>query len=186
MLSARHRAVLDAVARRVVPHAYDGTGPAVDIVTRVEARLASAPPERVRDVELALTLLGSRAAAFLLSGMTAPFPRLSSDRQDTLLRRWSASPLTAARAVYQGVRRLVLAVYYTTPESFEDIGYLGPLHLREPAYPWEGALPAAAEPNADEPVARGTLGGSTSRATSPTSQPGPSSGSNASPAGASR
>jgi len=181
MLSARHRSVLEAVARRVVPHAYDGTGPAMDIVARVDARLATAPSERVRDLELALTLLGSRAAAFLLSGMTAPFPRLSSDRQDTLLRRWSASPLTAARAVYQGVRRLVLAVYYTTPESFEDIGYLGPFHLREPVYPWEGALTGPAAPNADEPVARDTLGASTPRATSTSSQPGLASASNPSP-----
>ena len=171
MLSARHRAVLESVARRVVPHAYDGTGPAVDVVSRVEARLASAPPERVRDLELALTILGSRAAALLLSGMTAPFPRLTADGQDALLRRWSASPLTAARAIYQGVRRLVLAVYYTTPESFEDIGYLGPLHLRDVAYPWEGALPALAMPDADEPIARGTLGAARPTAAVPSGRP---------------
>jgi hypothetical protein len=47
----------------------------------------------VRDLELALTILGSRAAGLILSGMTAPFPRLSARRQDTLLRRWSTSPL---------------------------------------------------------------------------------------------
>jgi choline dehydrogenase-like flavoprotein len=181
MLSARHRAVLEAVARRVVPHAYDGTGPAVDVVARVEARLASAPPERVRDLELALTLLGSRAAAFLLSGMTAGFPRLPPDRQDALLRRWSVSPLSAARAVYQGVRRLVLAIYYTTPESFEDIGYLGPLHLRDPVYPWEGILPSPATPNAEEPVARAALGVEPLRATTPSNGPQPASASTASP-----
>ena len=175
MLSPRHRAVLEAVARRVVPHAYDGSGPAVDVVARIEARLASAPPERVQDLERALTLLGSRAAAFLLSAMTAPFPRLSADRQDTLLQRWSASPLTLVRAVYQGVRRLVLAVYYTTPESFEDIGYLGPLHLREQVYPWEGALTSSAGPNADEPVARRPLGVSAARVAAPGGPPGPSS-----------
>ena len=170
MLSARHRAVLEAVARRVVPHAYDGTGARVDVVARVEARLARAPAHRVRDLELALTVLGSRAAAFLLSGMTAPFPRLSADRQDALLRRWSTSPLTTARAVYQGVRRLVLAVYYTSPESFEDIGYLGPLHLREPAYPWEGAVAASAPPNADEPVVR-QVPATSARSAEPIGQP---------------
>jgi len=154
MLSSSHRAVLEAVARRVVPHAYDGTGADVDVVARIEARLAKAPAERVRDLELALTILGSRVAG-LLSGMAAPFPHLVADRQDTLLTRWSTSPLTAARAIYQGVRRLVLAVYYTTPESFEETGYLGPLHLRDLAYPWEGPLAHDARPNADEPVARG-------------------------------
>jgi len=155
MLSSSHRAVLEAVARRVVPHAYDGTGSAVDVVARIDARLEKAPAERVRDLELALAVLGSRAAALLLSGMTAPFPRLSAERQDTLLRRWSTSPLTMARTVYEGVRRLVLAVYYTTLESSEQTGYLGPLHLRELAYPWEGPPATGAAPNADEPIARG-------------------------------
>jgi choline dehydrogenase-like flavoprotein len=155
VLSPTHRAVLDAAARRIVPQAYDGTGPALDVVARIEARLAQAPAERVRDLRLALTVLGSRAAAFLFSaGSTAPFPRLSPDRQDALLRRWSTSPLTTLRAVYQGVRRLVLAVYYTAPESYDDIGYLGPLHLRAPAFAWEGPVPGTPPPNVDEPVAR--------------------------------
>src|SRR5215207_9409498 len=111
MLSAVHREVLDAVARRVVPHAYDDGAGTSDLISRIDAHLAAAPPERVRDLELALTVLGSRPAAFLLSGMTAPFPRLSAERQDAMLARWSTSRVALARTVYQGVRRLVLAVY---------------------------------------------------------------------------
>ena len=155
MLSPAHRAVLDAAARRIVPQAYDGTGPTIDLVARIEARLALAPAERVRDLRLALSVLGSRAAAFLFAGGSAlPFPRLAGDRQDAFLRRWSTSPVPPLRAVYQGVRRLVLAVYYTAPESYADIGYLGPLHLREPVLAWEGPAPGVASPDADEPVAR--------------------------------
>jgi len=172
MLSASHRAVLEAVARRVVPHAF-GEGPtSVDVIARIEARLAKAPPERVRDLELALTLLGSRAAALVLSGMVAPFPRLSAERQDAMLVRWSTSPVLAARSVYQGLRRLILAVYYTSCESFAETGYLGPLHTRASAFSWEGPVPGDARPNADEPVARGPWAASvptppTSRASIP-------------------
>jgi choline dehydrogenase-like flavoprotein len=160
MLSAVHREVLDAVARRVVPHAYDDGAGTSDLISRIDAHLAAAPPERVRDLELALTMLGSRAAALLVSGMTAPFPRLSADRQDAMLARWSTSRVALARTVYQGVRRLVLAVYYSQPESFADIGYLGPLGQRELTFAWEGPAPEtgsheATPPNADEPVARG-------------------------------
>ena len=154
MLSAGHRAVLDAVARRVVPHAYDDGAGSLDLVARIEARLADAPPDRVRDVELALTILGSRATALLFSGTVTPFPRMLAARQDALLARWSTSRVAVARIVYQGVRRLVLAVYYSQPESFADIGYLGPFHQREPAFAWEGPAPGASLPNADEPVAR--------------------------------
>ena len=154
MLTAPHRAVLEAVARRVVPHAYDGGGPRVDIVERVEARLATAPERRVRDLRLALTLLGSRPAAWL-SGQSRRFARLEPPAQDEMLRRWSTSPITSARAIYQGVRRLVLAVYYTSPESWADIGFLGPLHERPLVFAWEGPVPSdAGAPNADEPVAR--------------------------------
>ena len=154
MLSSQHRAVLEAVARRVAPQAYDGGAGAVDLVARIVARLEHAPPERVRDLRLALSVLGSRAAALLLSGLPAPFPGLSSDRQDTLLARWSTSPLTVARSVYQGVRRLVLAVYYSQPESFTDLGYVGPFHLRDPAVPWEGPLRGERLPPVEDPVAR--------------------------------
>src|SRR5437868_6282109 len=130
MLSSGHRELLEAVARRVVPQAYEPGAGTADLVARIEAHLAYAPAERVRDLELALTVLGSRAAALLLSGMVAPFPRLSADRQDQMLARWSTSRVGVARSVYQGVRRLVLAVYYSQPESYADIGYLGPLHER--------------------------------------------------------
>lgn len=156
MLSPAHRRVLEAAARRIVPQAYDGTAPTVDVVARIEARLALAPPERVRDLRLALSVLGSRAAAFLFAGgSVAAFPNMSAARQDALLERWATSPVLTLRAVYQGVRRLVLAVYYTSPESHAEIGYLGPLHLRDGVVAWEGPGPHLAAPNADEPIARG-------------------------------
>jgi choline dehydrogenase-like flavoprotein len=176
MLSGPHRAVLDAVARRVVPHAFDGGPGSVDLLAQIEARLARAPADRVRDLERALTVLGSRTAALLVSGIVAPFPRLSPERQDTMLARWATSPVGLARAIYQGVRRLILAVYYSLPESFADIGYLGPLHEREPSYPWEGPVPGEPVPNVEDPVAHIAVGAPWSpvAATVPLRPPAPS------------
>ena len=77
-LSDAHRAVLAAAARRIAPHAHEVGGEAADLVTRIEERLATAPPDRVRDLELALTVLGSRPAALVFSGLTSPFVRLSA------------------------------------------------------------------------------------------------------------
>ena len=161
MLSPAHRLVLESVARRVVPHAYV-TGPgAVDVVARIEERLLDAPPEKQRDLERALTVLGSRAAALLISGTTVAFPRASATRQDTMLARWSTSGVPIARAVFEGVRRLVVGVYYSLPESWDEIGYLGPYYLRGPAFSWEGPVnsqpPNAGDPS-DEPVARALAG----------------------------
>ena len=153
MLSPQHLAVLDAVARRIAPQAFDGRDGAVDLIARIEERLEHAPPQRVRDLTLALTILGSRASA-LMTGFSAPFPRLSFEQQDLMLGRWSASPIPLARSVYQGVRRLVLAVYYSQPESFPAIGYAGPLHLRDIEVAWEGPMRQLLTPNASDPVAR--------------------------------
>jgi choline dehydrogenase-like flavoprotein len=153
MLSPQQQAVLEAVARRVVPHAYDAGRGAVDLVARIEARLEHAPPDRVRELGLALTVLGSRTGA-LATGMFAPFPRLTPERQDVMLRRWATSPVPVARSVYQGVRRLVLGVYYSEHESFADLGYAGPLHLRSATVAWEGPLRGERMPNVADPVAR--------------------------------
>jgi choline dehydrogenase-like flavoprotein len=156
MLRASHRTVLEAVARRVVPHAFEGGG--VDLIARIEERLTHAPPERVRDLELALTVLGSRVSA-LCTGMWSPFAQLGASRQDAMLARWSTSRLLLARSVFHGVRRLIVAVYYSLPDAFDDIGYLGPLHRREPQLAWEGPVRTRdAPPNADEPVLRITPG----------------------------
>lgn len=150
LLSPAERALLEAIARRMIPHVPAG----VDLVGRIEARLAGAPAERARDVRLALSVFGSRAASAVVAGVARPFARLSPEGQDRVLARWGGSRLPLARTVYAGLRRLVVAVYYSLPESFADIGYLGPLHLRTPAFPWEGPVPGGA-PNEDEPVARG-------------------------------
>src|SRR5688500_11841228 len=156
MLNPAHRAVLEALARRVVPDAFDAGNSQVDIVARVEERMHDAPPQKQQEFELALRVLGSRAAALFFSAMASPFPRLTADRQDVLLARWSTSPFVAARSLYQGLRRLILAVYYAQPESWNEFGYLGPAHLRAATLLWEGPLHARV-PNADsrdEPIAR--------------------------------
>jgi hypothetical protein len=82
MLSAPNRAVLDAVARRVVPQAFDGGPGSVDLIARIEDRLAHAPP-----IAFATSSVGSPCWAVepqhcSLSGMVSPFPRLSADRQE--------------------------------------------------------------------------------------------------------
>src|SRR5262245_32603818 len=128
MLSPAHRLVLESVARRVVPHAYADGRAAVDVVARIEERLLDAPPETQRDLERALTVLGSRTAALLISGTAIPFPRAPAARQDAMLARWSTSRVPVARAVYQGIRRLIVGVYYSLPESWQDIAYLGPYY----------------------------------------------------------
>ena len=88
----------------------------------------------------------------LLSGSLGRFSTLAPAEQDDVLRRWGESRLPVQRTVYQAFRRLILSTFYAMPASHPAIGFRGPLHLREPAVPWEGPLPGRSSDT--EPVAR--------------------------------
>ncbi|HEX6060051.1 MAG TPA: GMC family oxidoreductase N-terminal domain-containing protein [Gemmatimonadaceae bacterium] len=150
------RRTLDAVCRRILSYAYDGEDadlaaatPPVDVAA---ARIARLPAPLARDLELALDIFGSRAAALLSTGRPTPFSELDPRYQDAMLSRWERSSVPTMRTIYQALRRVVVASWYAIPEVQHGIGYLGPFHPRGAAVPWEGAL-AGREDDA-EPVAR--------------------------------
>ena len=155
-LSPAQRATLDAAARRIVPHAYDPSrGPLIDVASLVEQRLLTLP-DGGHELGLALNVLGSRASALLTLDLPRPFASLSPAAQDRVLTRFSRSRIGLLRTVFQGIRRLVLAVHYFTPEAQKSIGYLGAFHAREPSLPFEG--PAEGTPRDDEPILRAPRG----------------------------
>jgi choline dehydrogenase-like flavoprotein len=153
----RARAALEALCRRIAPSAYDADPP-IDVAGAVERRLAGMEAPLVRDVIGALHFFDHPITGMLLSGRPRRFSTLPAAEQDALLSEWERSPLALRRTVFQGLRRLILATYYALPEAHPRIGYIGPLHGRAPAFPWEGPVPG--EPTGDEPVARAGTGAS--------------------------
>ena len=153
-LSPAARRTLDALCRTIVPAAYApdwAAGRPFDLAAAVEQRLDVGDPSLLRRVDAALRLLEHRAAA-VLSGRLRRFSELDDGGRARVLHSWETSALPLRRAVFQALRRLVLATCYTRPEALTAIGYLGPYHLRRPVYAWEG--PLSGEPDEDEPVAR--------------------------------
>lgn len=148
--SPRVRPALETLCRRIVPAAWDHDPP-VDIVAHVERRIAALEPPLRRDIIGALHFFDHPITGMLLSGRPRRFSTLAPFEQDALLREWERSPLGLRRTVYQALRRLILATYYTLPESRDGLGLAPPLHVREPLVDWEG--PDAAAPE-DGPVAR--------------------------------
>lgn len=142
------RATLDAAVARLLPDDADATGVA-DVVV---AKLALLPAHDQADLARALDLLGSPLAALAATGRPVRFARLPPPLQVRVLASWERSPLPPLRTVFQALRRLALALYYATPAAHARIGYLGPLHLRQTAFAWEGAA-GDALPD-DGPVAR--------------------------------
>ncbi len=143
---------LDAVCRRIAPHAYDGAAVAKDLGALVAARVAACGEAADAQFRSAVGLFGSRAAALATTLRPIPFARLSPPLQDRMLTRWSTSRLPLQRTVYQAMRAAILATYYAEPDAARELGYPGPLHVRAPDVPWEG--PAAGETVAHEPIAR--------------------------------
>jgi choline dehydrogenase-like flavoprotein len=165
-LTRRARAALDALCRRIVPAAYEADPP-VAIVAHIERRIAGLEPAIARDITGALHFFDHPITGMLLSGRPRRFSMLPPAEQDAMLHEWESSSLALRRTVFQGLRRLILATFYALPEAHPGIGYLGPLYRREPAFPWEGPLPASGSMHggagghhgdADEPVARGDHG----------------------------
>jgi hypothetical protein len=128
-LDARQFAILVAVAGRMV------TAPAADPVTiaeRVDAQMATAPPEARADFGKLLMLLESAFAGFVLAVRARPFTRLSAAAQDDVLADWRDSRLTVRRSGFSVLRKLTQAAHYAAPEAWADVGYPGPPQIAMP------------------------------------------------------
>lgn len=146
---------LAAVARTVVPHAFEDPARGARLVRRVEVEIAALHPRKQRDLSNGLALLGSWLGALLVLRFPKPFRLQTPEVQALILERWLHSPIGLLRSVANSIRRLVLFLEYTSPEAQREVRYLGAYHTRGPAVPWEGALAGA--PSDDEPIARAPM-----------------------------
>src|SRR5947207_233161 len=96
---------LDAVCRRVVPCAYDGTGVARDVASLVALRVARVSGSALAALSVVLRLFGSASAAMATVARPRPFADLPDELQDRILARWSSAPVPFARTAFQGLRR---------------------------------------------------------------------------------
>ncbi len=142
-LAPSRLAVLEALCRRMVPLADAPDPAAAELARAVRERLATAPPADARRVGIILELLDHPATALVGHGSLRRFTRLDARGQHARLREMETSALPPVRTLFQALRRLILSTHYARPASHASIGYLGPLHTREPAVPWEGPLPGA-------------------------------------------
>ena len=140
-LTPRQRDTLAALARCVVPHAFEpGETQGPDLVAHIERQIESAPAMQRADLRLALRLLTSPLTRLALGGAASPWEALPPPAAAAAFARWGNSRVPQARTVHQALRRLILATYYATPQGRLDIGVLPPLATRLPRHPWEGAM----------------------------------------------
>jgi len=128
-LNARQFAILAAVAGRMV------TAPGADPVTiaeRVDAQMATAPPEVRADFGKLLLLFENALAGFVLDARARPFTRLAPAAQDDVLADWRDSRLALRRSGFAVLRKLTQAAHYAAPEAWADVGYPGPPQIAVP------------------------------------------------------
>lgn len=115
-------------------------------------RLRSAPPHIARQLSLAVALVDNPLMNLLVARRFVRLSRLDAREGTSVYERWLLARVRILRSVSHGIRRFVVSTYYALPEAQAALGVRQPLHLREPAVPWEGPLPG--ESRDDEPVAR--------------------------------
>jgi hypothetical protein len=125
VLTPRTYAVLTAAAMRIVgaKGAALVADRTIDVGTLADAWLARTPA-LAKPLGQALVLL--EFAPWPLVGKVVPFTALDGDGQDRVLAECMGSALELKRAVFRGIRSLVLLAFYGAPASRALTGYPGP------------------------------------------------------------
>lgn len=127
VFSREEVAVLLAIAERLVPPRPGFPRPAdVELAARLDGVAAQADPATQRELKQLVRLFESALAGFLLDGQARVFTASSPEGQDRRLAAWARSRLALRRTGHRALRRVVLAAYYSSPRTWDAVGYPGP------------------------------------------------------------
>ncbi len=128
-LSPYEYAIFGAAAARLAPG--DGaadwpTAEALHTADRLDALLAELHPGAIRDFKRLLHVFESALTGLTATGTLLPFTRCTPAQQDRRLEAWRHGRVELFRSGYQAMKRLAHALYYSSPQSYERVGYPGP------------------------------------------------------------
>ena len=127
VFSREELAVLLAIAERLVPPRAEFPRPAaIGLAARLDAVAAQADPATQKELRQLVRLFESALAGFLLDGEARLFTASPPERQDRRIAAWARSRIALRRTGHRALRRLVLAAYYSSPETWDAVGYPGP------------------------------------------------------------
>jgi hypothetical protein len=115
---------LAAIAGRMIPPRLGF--PALDVALRADALLAGADPRAQADVRGLVRLFENGLTQLLFGLRPRPFSALTAEAQDSVLADWSTSRLRLRRTGVAALRGLLMAAYYSSPQSWTAVGYPGP------------------------------------------------------------
>ena len=127
VFDAAQATVLLAIADRIIPPREGFPRPAaLRLASRIDAVAADAHPATQAELRQLVGLFESALTGFLLHGHAELFTQAPAARQDARIRAWSDSRIALRRTGYRGLKRLICAAYYASPETWPAVGYPGP------------------------------------------------------------
>lgn len=129
VLTPYEYAIFSAAAARLCPG--DGaagwpTAEALQTGDKLDALLAQLHPGAARDFKRLLHVFESAVTGLTSTGTPRPFTRCSPAQQDRRLEVWRHARVELFRSGYQAMKRLAHALYYSSPQIYERVGYPGP------------------------------------------------------------
>lgn len=93
----------------------------------LRSALSTVPPSKQRDLRLALSVLGTRPGALLLTAAATPLPGLPVPERAAVLHRWRASPLWALRSLFKTVTTLGKLAFIRSSAAFAPLTGFSPV-----------------------------------------------------------
>lgn len=119
--------VLLAIADRLVPEREGFPRPRqLRLAERIDRIAAMAHPATQGELRRLVRLFENALSGLALEVQPRLFTESPPAAQDQRLAAWAQSRLGLRRTGYRALKRLVLAAYYASPETYAAVGYPGP------------------------------------------------------------
>lgn len=131
VLSNQECRILKAVCDRILPQASEVYR--MDLAKKIDSTLANVRSKYGRDLKRLLFVFEYAGPVF--GFVFKRFTRMNPEEQDHYLTGWERSRFGFKRTAFQVLKRLTLAAFYGSEESWRDIGYRGP--WLDQGYPYD-------------------------------------------------
>ena len=134
-LTPRSRLVLSRVAEAIIADAWPDEGSlprasAMDaLLIRINAQIAGTPDPVQAELSQLLTIMDSAAGRRALVGISSTWDAVGTAEVATALQSMRLSRISLRQQAYQGLHDLVYASYFSGKESWQVLGYPGPMDL---------------------------------------------------------
>ena len=99
----------------------------VKVVASADRAIAELPPSIQKETQDLFAMLGMAPTRALLIGQWTGWADASREDVSHMLTGLRTSSVSLRRAVYMGLRDLVASSYYSSPDTWEQVGYPGPI-----------------------------------------------------------